>query len=252
MAFTILERLILALLMLACRKHSFTSSCTLVDSIDEYNKWKLEETFIYSSLWINKETNVFWLRPHRRGLVSLLLLIAGDVESCPGPVPRKTCLSCHKTIRKNQRRAICINCNETLHLKCLVEELNVSTMGLTCQTCLVAKDERREQPAREDDGSGTENECFAEFKSYAKARGLGLYHQNVCGLVRVHDQLKILLHEVQNIDLFAVSESHLNPDISNAEIAIPGYELHRLDRQNGPGGGVAVYVKENMSSDNED
>ena len=37
--------------------------------------------------------------------------------------------------------------------------------------------------------------------------------------------------------------------MSNAELRIPGYDLHRLDRKNGPGGGAAVYVKENMSSD---
>ena len=54
---------------------------------------------------------------------------------------------------------------------------------------------------------------------------------------------------MQNIDVFGVSESHLNPEISNAELIIPGYELHRLDMQNGPGGGVAVYVKENVSRD---
>ena len=90
---------------------------------------------------------------------------------------------------------------------------------------------------------------FCRGKIICKERGLKLFHQNVCGLVRVHDQLKILLHEVQSIDLFGVSESHLKPEISNAELRIPGYELHRLDRKNGPGGGVAVYVKENMSSD---
>ena len=136
-----------------------------------------------------------------------------------------------------------------MHLKCLAENLNVSAIGLKCQTCLFANNERREQPARDADGSGAEEECFTEFKSYIKTRGLKIFHQNVCGLVRVHDQLKILLQEVQGIDLFGISESHLNPKISNEELKIPGYKFHRLDRKNGPGGGVAVYVKENMSFD---
>ena len=51
------------------------------------------------------------------------------------------------------------------------------------------------------------------------------FSPNVCVLVKVHDQLNILPHEVESIDLFGISESHLNPKISNGELKIPGYEL---------------------------
>ena len=164
MAFLLLERLIFVLLMFECKKHSFTTSCALAESIDDYSKWNLEETFIYSSLWTNKETNLFWLRPHRQGFATLLLLLAGDIETCPGPASRKMCRDCHKTFRKNQRRSNCIQCNETLHLKCLVEDLNASTEGPKCQTCFLATAKCCGQPIREADGSGTENKYFAEFK----------------------------------------------------------------------------------------
>ena len=62
-------------------------------------------------------------------------------------------------------------------------------------------------------------------------RGLKIFHQNMCGLARVHEHFKILLHKVLGIDLFQVSESHLNSKISNEELKIPGYKLHRLDRK---------------------
>lgn len=109
-------------------------------------------------------------------------------------------------------------------------------MGLKCQTCLLGKDEGREQHARDDDGSETEHECFTEFKSYTKTRGLKMFHRNVCGLIRILDKLKLLLHEVQAVDLFVISESHLNPKIPNEELKILGCELHRLDRKSGQEG----------------
>ena len=36
----------------------------------------------------------------------------------------------------------------------------------------------------------------------------------------------------------------MNSKIDNEELKIPGYEFHRLDRKNGPGGGTAVYVRD--------
>ncbi len=97
---------------------------------------------------------------------------------------------------------------------------------------------------------GTGDEIFfAEFQSFVKARGLKIFNQNVCGLVRVLDHIKILLHKFKEIDIFGVSESHLNSKIDNEELKIPGYEIDRLDRNNGTGGGAAVYFRDHLPSD---
>lgn len=78
--------------------------------------------------------------------------------------------------------------------------------------------------------------CFEEFQTYVKARGLKIFHQNDCCLLRFLDHIKILLYEVKEIDIFGISESDLNSKIDDEELKIPGYELHRVDRKNGPGG----------------
>jgi exonuclease III len=44
-----------------------------------------------------------------------------------------------------------------------------------------------------------------------------------------------------------VTESHLNPSILDAEIAIPGYDLLRSDRKDRSHGGVAIYVRKDIA-----
>jgi hypothetical protein len=45
-------------------------------------------------------------------------------------------------------------------------------------------------------------------------------------------------------DLFAISESWLNPTHADAEVCIPDYQLHRHDREfSHRGGGTAIYIK---------
>ena len=83
---------------LLVRKYAFSSTtCTLYGSqfldksqVGEVNTI-LEETYIYSTLW-NLNCERWYLSPRlglrlssRKSLILLLLLIAGDIETCPGP-----------------------------------------------------------------------------------------------------------------------------------------------------------------------
>ena len=222
------------------QKAKFITSCLLIESIEDYGKCELIESFIYSSLWVNKEVNLFWFRPKPRGVAAVLLLMAGDIETCPGPVQRKVCFICNKTIRRNQRSSMRDGCNKTLHFKCLGEDLDSVNNGLKCSSCLQLRTRAPEnitQTAGHPMVDSADEPCFEEFQSYVKARGLKIFHQNVCGLLRVLDQVKILLNEVKDIEIFGISESHLNSKVDDKELKIPGYELHRLDRKNGPGEG---------------
>ena len=47
-------------------------------------------------------------------------------------------------------------------------------------------------------------------------------------------------------DIFTVSETWLNITVQDLEIEIPGYVIHRLDRQNNRGGSVCAYVLRNF------
>ena len=83
---------------LLVRKYAFSSTtCTLygsqflyISQVGDINTM-LEETYIYSMLW-NLNCERWYLSPHlglrlssRKSLILLLLLIAGDIETCPGP-----------------------------------------------------------------------------------------------------------------------------------------------------------------------
>ena len=73
-----------------------------------------------------------------------------------------------------------------------------------------------------------------------------IVHINVSGL---EAKLDLVETELCNYDVIAISETHLNPNISNDKILIKGYkEPYRKDRLTNNWGGVAVYVKNNIIS----
>ena len=62
----------------------------------------------------------------------------------------------------------------------------------------------------------------------------------------------ILIKDVvlaKKFDILCISESWLDDSISDIELDIPGYDIHRLDRTNTLGGGVCTFVKQNLKVD---
>ena len=49
-----------------------------------------------------------------------------------------------------------------------------------------------------------------------------------------------------NFDILCINETRLDKTIKNSEIGLQGYDLTRRDR-NRNGGGVAIYVRNNIS-----
>ena len=84
-------------------------------------------------------------------------------------------------------------------------------------------------------------------KSPKTAHGLKFAHLNIRSLNSVTlnkiVQVRILL-ESKAIDVLALSETWLKPNVSNEEVCIDGYTLYRKDRVSEQRcGGVAIYVK---------
>ena len=76
-------------------------------------------------------------------------------------------------------------------------------------------------------------------------KGIIIASINVNGLVKHIDEIKLLLIE-KNIHILAINETILDETIEDNIISIDKYKLHRKDR-NRHGGGVAIYLKEDMS-----
>ena len=60
-------------------------------------------------------------------------------------------------------------------------------------------------------------------------------------------QLKELVN-TNKIDVLTSSETWLNTTVTNKELEIEGFKLHRLDRLHKKGGGVCAYVRKNIKS----
>ena len=80
---------------------------------------------------------------------------------------------------------------------------------------------------------------------FIKEKGLRISHLNICSLTSKLDYLRSLLQR-GNIDIFTLSETHLDDTVSDAELKIDNYKLERVDR-NRRGGGVCVYIIDNLT-----
>ena len=52
---------------------------------------------------------------------------------------------------------------------------------------------------------------------------------------------------MKDIHIFGITETHLNGSIKDKEIHITGYDIVRNDSKRGSGGGVCVYVRNDLS-----
>lgn len=68
---------------------------------------------------------------------------------------------------------------------------------------------------------------------------------NIRSLVLKFDELSMFLM-LNRADLVAISETWLNEQIDSSFVSITGYDLYRLDRLSGRGGGVCAFVSNNI------
>nr|VZH89441.1 unnamed protein product [Spirometra erinaceieuropaei] len=75
-------------------------------------------------------------------------------------------------------------------------------------------------------------------------------YTNAQSLISKLDELKLCLVELSP-DVLAVTETWLSANISDNEVALPGYQIYRRDREHRQSGGIVVYVNDGLAvSDN--
>ena len=87
-------------------------------------------------------------------------------------------------------------------------------------------------------------DAFSTVKSSGK-NGITIGHTNVRGLYTNLAQVKLLAFNT-NLNVLAISETHLSPALKDHEIAIQGYQILRRDRIGRTGGGVVIYYKDSL------
>ena len=89
---------------------------------------------------------------------------------------------------------------------------------------------------------------YPSLKADLQRPGLKISHLNINGLLNKLLDIKALLFSL-NLDILAITESHLSEDISDVEIAITGYKTARRDRKDGrKGGGTIIYFAEYLDA----
>lgn len=183
----------------------------------------------------------------------LMLLLAGDIESNPGPV-HYPCSICMRVVAKNHRALYCDQCNLWSHIKCTsITPLEYKAFqgkedgfNFTCSRCLISELPvfyEAEVPTHINIDPGVLSDNLEHLKT---SKGLKVGHLNVNGLLSKIDFVSILIKD-SNLDILALSETKLDGKINDSEINVNGFDLYRLDRDR-HGGGVAVYIRNQFSS----
>lgn len=85
-------------------------------------------------------------------------------------------------------------------------------------------------------------------ETYTPSR-LNIAHLNIRSLRNVAHLTEVREFVNSNkIDVLTISETWLNSTVTNGEIAIEDYKIHRLDRLYKKGGGVCAYIKKNVKA----
>ena len=87
-------------------------------------------------------------------------------------------------------------------------------------------------------------DMYEDLRTTLGNSGLKLAHINIRGLLSKLNEITLLLEE-SNIDILAITETHLDKSIGNKTVNIDGYQVERHDRDK-YGGGCLLYWKENL------
>ena len=91
------------------------------------------------------------------------------------------------------------------------------------------------------------NKTFFEILCHQKL-GFHVVHFNARSLKKESLDYVDYLFEFSEIDVIAVTETWFQNDVADIYFDLHGYNIFRNDRMGRVGGGVAVYVKKNLSA----
>ena len=230
---------IFVFIAISVKKPGFLNSDSVCYHSYDSSPILFEQNHLYSSIWQYKQERGLFVSQDVAVPLRMLLILAGDIELCPGP-NKATCKDCLKTIRRNQRQGECERCNSVLHLRCLIDSTKNHVENLICRGCV---DMPMENPA--DDLSAVN---YGHLNDFLRCRGMKLLHQKINGLYSKIDQLRAMFEGTKkNIHILGITESHANKHLLDDQVSVTDYSLVRKDRESGQEGGVCCYIRNDIN-----
>jgi hypothetical protein len=86
-----------------------------------------------------------------------------------------------------------------------------------------------------------------QFQQFVSSKGLKIGHQNIRALVSNFHMLQEFVVSHPKIDIITLSQTHLTKANGDTSCELDGYTFVHLDRDRGKGGGVTMFVKNNIT-----
>ena len=186
---------------------------------------------------------------------AVILLLAGDIETNPGPGPKHPCATCSKAVKSNQRGIFCEVCYQWHHAKCIsmclseYQRLSLSDEGWCCHRC-----HKEAFPFHDSSRISTEPEssplsCCSISSDTPPLSPTGsclVYYSNCRSLLPKMDHLRATVAS-STPSIIALCETWLDETIPDSALFIHNFHLIRRDR-NRHGGGLAIYVSDDIPS----
>ena len=191
--------------------------------------------------------------------------ISGDVAINPGPqtaasnTTKDKCSICSRTVASNHRAIECDNCLQWCHIRCgsvtpreYQQMINLENLSWLCPKCMLLQQTSDYNQENLEDGdfasvSEQGDDPFFVLNQQLGDRNLKIAHLNINGLLNKLPEVHNILDQA-SFDTLGISETHLREDIPDEWININGYSFVRRDRDSGPGGGVLIYFKANLTA----
>ena len=174
------------------------------------------------------------------------ILLCGDVESNPGP---SICMICSKTARKNSKLVNCCRCHQKSHLRCVDPKMRSNITNWMCPQCLpsiLPFCNVRDLLDINEEIIQQHHQDLQLQKLNENRHLFSIAHLNTQSMVSTFDEFMLFVNKY-NFDVITLTETWLkdNPYLLDY-VKIEGYTMYYHNRNNKRGGGVGIYIKNNI------
>ena len=212
---------------------------------------------------------------------SFQTILSGDIELNPGPGLRQCrcklkpskpkvlkksppCSVCTISVGSNRKRLLCTTCLNLTHLSCstlpktLQEQIRAAA-PYKCAQCILqtlpflnSTVDLSQEPDAASVTNCDEQQCISTDKFHSiinkQQHLLKISHLNTQSMLSTFDEFECLIHQYP-FDVITLSETWLKDNQHVLDyVRISGYSIEYRNRKDRSGGGVGIYLRDNINS----